>query len=237
VVLSLESDLDFERFARFNDAAAVQQIAFNILLTVSFWSWDDASYSKDLFLLLIPFLESTIKTIEGETAATYRGDRLTFDELEAEVFWHFTCFYRAQAIGDFIRPSNQTTLKRLFAEVKDVLKSQLQDLLQVFGPRMAAVLDILCQDCRLWFAGWFAGAELRRLWTSIAGFSSFYDFFRCFIVAILYAIAPDVDTFGDDTFIEAFQMRKKELDLGVLLTNVEAVIEIFQGKAKERQKK
>jgi hypothetical protein len=102
---------------------------------------------------------------------------------------------------------------------------------------MAAVIDALYEDCRLWFAGWFAGAELRRLWTSIAVSESFDLFFQYFVVAILYAIAPDVDTFGDDTFVEAFQKKKKATDPGALLTNAKALIEVSQKEGGEPQGK
>jgi hypothetical protein len=213
LVTSLEDDLKScaSLFTGFTDPHAVQQIAFNVLLSVSFWDWDSALYVSGMLHLILPFLDTVIAAIENGIVRTPNGREIAIETAEAEVFWHFTTFFAGMRIGDTARPSNTPFVKPLFVEVRKALKEKYGDLLQRIGSRLDGVLKWLEDEMGLWFTRLFRGAEVRRLWASAALVRP-EVFFHWFPIAVLLMVAPAKD------------FRSHPLDLNILLVNTEAMI-------------
>jgi hypothetical protein len=119
LVETLERDLveQGELFARFPNPACVQQIAFNVLLTLSCWNWDGAAYVPGLVTFLAPFLESFIGEADCECVTRHDGSVVPVQDAEAEIFWCFADFYDHNQLCDLVKPSRQPLLKPLFIAI------------------------------------------------------------------------------------------------------------------------
>jgi hypothetical protein len=213
VITTLESDIvaSSDVFAHFADPERMQQIAFNVLLTVSFWNWNSATYTRGMVHLLVPLLETYVDALDGDNVRTPRGDVVPIETAEADIFWHFTSFFSGVKLGNFACPSNQPFVRPLLVAVRQTLREQLPDLQQLIASRLEDVLNWIAEEIALWFARVFRGEELRRLWVSAAGSASLEEFFRWFVIAVLLMIEPGHD------------FRGRALDLNTLLVNTAAL--------------
>jgi hypothetical protein len=131
-----------------------------------------------------------------------------------------------------VRPSGQPLLRPLFIAVGDFLADGFPDLLQLLQQKHAFSLDFLGEDCACWFASCFGAADVRRLWVSILAFSSFVDFFQCFIISLLYSLTPrivEMNPMNTDDFVRKFHELKKNVSLTLLLKNTVEVKEFLRG--------
>ena len=238
VVSSLEQDLiaNGELFAHFSAPACVQRIAFNVLLTLSQWNWDGASYVEGLVAFLTPFLDSFIKEADCETVTRHDGTVIDIEAAEADIFWCFAKFYRNNQLSD-LRPPSPPVVKRLFIAIGFILEDNFPDLLQLLYQKHAFSLDFLTNDCAKWFTTCFQANDVRRLWISILSFTSSFQFFQCFIVSMLFSLAPsfvEMNPLNNEEFVRRFHNLKTKLDLNLLLLNVKQLKEILDKKGKAK---
>ncbi|OHS99281.1 hypothetical protein TRFO_34311 [Tritrichomonas foetus] len=231
----LENDLEknSELFAHFEKPAAVKRIAFNILLTLSSWNWDGAAYVEGLITFLSPFLDSFIKDADCQTVTTHEGQVIDIETAEADIFWCFEQFYEHNQLCDLVRPTTQPLLKPLFIAIGYILDENFPDLLQLLYQKHAFSLDFLRDDVSKWFTTCFQSADVRRLWISILSFTSSFQFFQCFIVSLLFSLAPqfvEMNPLNSDEFIRRFHNLKKKVELNLLLQNAKMLMEILNRK-------
>jgi hypothetical protein len=234
----LETDLcaKAELFAHFQNPACVQRIAFNVLLTLSYWNWDGAAYVQGLITFLSPFLDSFIKEADCDSVTAHDGTTVDIEAAEAEIFWCFAEFYEHNQLCDLVKPSRQPLLKPLFIAIGYILDDSFQDLLQLLYQKHAFSLDFLRDDCSKWFTTCFQSSDVRRLWVSILSFSSSFQFFQCFIVSLLFSLAPsfvEMNPLNSDEFIRRFHNLKKKVELNLLLQNANKLMEILQNKSSQ----
>jgi hypothetical protein len=220
VIKTLEFDIDncSELFTEFSEPRTVQQIVFNVMLTVSFWDWNSASYVSEMLHLVWPLLETVVSSVREDEVTTPAGEVIPIEVAESEIFWYFTTFFSGMKIGDVARPSDQPFVMPVFVNVRTALRECFPGLLQVFGPRIDGVLDWLTDEMKLWFARIFHGEELRRLWVAAA--SGALEFFSAFVIAILFMVEPGRD------------FRNRSLDLNTLLVNTTGINTEVQRKKK-----
>lgn len=235
LVSLLEDDLDKNDnlFSHFNRPACVKRIAFNILLTLSCWNWDGAAYVEGLITFLSPFLDSFIKDADCFTVITHEDDIIDIEVAEADIFWCFEEFYEHNQLCDLIRPSDQPMLKRLFIAIGFILEDNFPELLQLLYQKHAFSLDFLRDDVSKWFTTCFHDSDIRRLWVSILSFTSSFQFFQCFIVSLLFSLAPqfvEMNPLNSDEFIRRFHNLKKQVDMNLLLLNAKKLMEILNRK-------
>jgi hypothetical protein len=236
LVDTLERDLveKGELFDHFPDPPCVQQIAFNVLLTLSFWNWDGAAYVPGLVTFLSPFLDSFIKEADCENVTKHDGTVIGVEAAEAEIFWCFAEFYDHNQLCDLVKPSRQPLLKPLFIAIGYILEDNFPDLLQLLYQKHAFSLDFLRDDCAKWFTTCFQSSEVRRLWVSILSFSSSFQFFQCFIVSLLFSLAPsfvEMNPLNSEEFVRRFHNLKKKVDLNLLLLNATKLMEILHNRS------
>ena len=239
LVSLLEKDLiaNEELFAHYSAPACVQRIAFNVLLTLSQWNWDSAEYVEGLVTFLSPFLDSFIKEADCETVTRHDGTVIDVESAEADIFWCFAKFYKNNQLSD-LRSPQQPLLKPLFIAIGYILEENFQDLLQLLYQKHASSLDFLRDDCEKWFTTCFQASDVRRLWISILSFTSSFQFFQCFIVSMLFSLAPsfvEMNPLNSEEFVRRFHNLKKKLDLNLLLLNVKQLKEIL-GSGKNKSK-
>lgn len=235
LVALLEKDLteNEKLFAHFKRPAFVQKIAFNVLLTLSYWNWDNAAYVKDLVHFLAPFLDSFICDADSDHVTLHDGSVLTAEESEADIFWCFTTFYDHNSLCDLVRPSTKPLNKPLFIAIGYILEENFPDLLQLLNQKHAFSLDFLRDDVSSWFTTCYSGDDLRRLWVSVLSFSSSFQFFQCYIVSLLYSLAQsfvEMNPLNSDEFVKRFHVLKKGVDLNLLLHNAAQILKILQKK-------
>jgi hypothetical protein len=233
----LESDLcdKQELFSHFDNPACVQRIAFNILLTLSFWNWDSAAYVPGLITFLSPFLDSFVRSADCQTVTAHDGSSVPIEDAEADIFWCFTGFYEHNQLSDLVKPPKQPLLKPLFIAIGYILDDNFQDLLQLLYQKHAFSLDFLRDDCSKWFTTCFQSSDVRRLWISILSFTSSFQFFQCFIVSLLFSLAPqfvEMNPLNSDEFVRRFHNLKKKVELNLLLLNAKKLMEILHEKGK-----
>lgn len=233
LVALLEKDLVDNKnlFSHFKNPAYVQKIAFNVLLTLSYWNLDNAAYVKDLVHFLAPFLDSYICDADEEKVTLHDGSVLTAEESEADIFWCFTTFYDHNSLCDLVRQSTKPLNKPLFIAIGYILDENFSELLQLLTQKHAVSLDFLRDDVSSWFTTCYSGDDLRRLWVSVLSFSSSFQFFQCYIVSLLYTLAGsfvEMNPLNSDEFVRRFHMLKKGVDLNLLLHNANQILKILQ---------
>ena len=231
----LENDLDKhnELFEHFKKPDAVKRIAFNVLLTLSSWNWDNAAYVEDLITFLSPFLDSFIKDADCQHVTLHDGQVIDIEASESEIFWCFQQFYENNQLCDMVRPSAQPLLKPLFIAIGYILQENFPDLLQLLHQKHAFSIDFLREDVSKWFTTCFQAADVRRLWISILSFTSSFQFFQCFIVSLLFSLAPqfvEMNPLNSDEFIRRFHNLKKKVSLNLLLLNSNNLMEVLNRK-------
>jgi len=231
----LERDLDAHQplFEHFPQPDCVKKVAFNILLTLSYWNWDYAQYVQGLVTFLSPFLDSFIKTADCTSVIFHDGTKMDIEDAESDIFWCFNAFYEHNQLCDIVRPSKQPLQKPLFIAVGCILEDSFPDLLQLLKQKHAYTLDFLGDDCAKWFTTCFSGADVRRLWISILSFTSSFQFFQCFIVSLLFSLAPnfvEMNPLNNEEFVRRFHNLKKKVDLNLLLLNASKLMQILQNK-------
>lgn len=243
LVQSLEDDLDHNEnlFKEFKRPDCVKRIAFNILLTLAAWNWDGAAYAENsndpipglLITFLSPFLDSFIKDADCKTVTTHEGEVVDIEEAEADIFWCFEQFYEYNQLCDLVRPSSQPLLKKLFIAIGFILEENFPDLLQLLYQKHALSLDFLRDDVSKWFTTCFQKEDVRRLWVSILSFTSSFQFFQCFIVSLLFSLAPqfvEMNPLNGEEFIRRFHNLKKGVNMNLLLLNAQKLMEILNKK-------
>ena len=231
----LERDLEArsDLFKHFEHPEYVQRIAFNVLITLSLWNWDNASYVEGMIAFLSPFLDSFIKDADYYTVITPNDEKVAIENIESEIFWCFEQFYDRNQLCDLIQPSSQSSLKPLIIAVGYILEDNFPDLLQLLYQKHAISLDFLKDDCSKWFTTCFEAADIKRLWISVLSFSSSFQFFQCFIVSLLFSLAPqfvEMNPLNSDEFIRKFHILKKKVPLTLLLQNSNNLMEILNTK-------
>ena len=234
VVLLLESDLKQSvLFNVFKEPVVYKQIAFDIFLSLSIWSWNNGAYLSGMLPFVIPFLHMFIKEVKhvgGRTVfVATTGDELSLDEIEGDIFWCFRLFYDAQLV-DLVRPSSHTVLHGLVNAGFGILHDRLPDLLQLLYQKRASNLSFMEPEIKGWFMDCFEPRDLHRLWISILAFSSSFQFFQCFMVMILYSLVPTlIDTNPKSTaeFLDIFNKSKKQMNLNLLLTNTSKLLGVL----------
>jgi hypothetical protein len=242
LVQLLERDLveNQELFAHYVRPDYVQQVAFNVLLTLSIWNWDNASYVRGLVTFLAPFLDSFIKDADCEHVTAHDGSIVPVEAVEADIFWCFARFYEHHQLCDLVRPSGRPSIKPLFIAIGCILEDNFPDLLQLLYQKHAFSLDFLRDDYSKWFTTCFKSSDLRRLWISILSFTSSFQFFQCFIVSLLFSLAPafvEMNPLNSDEFVRRFHNLKKKVELNLLLLNANQLMEIFQNRVNRGQVK
>jgi hypothetical protein len=204
------------------------------MLTLSYWNWDSASYVQGLITFLSPFLDSFIKEADCDSVTAHDGTRVDPEVGEAEIFWCFAEFYEHNQLCDLVKPSRQPLLKPLFIAIGYILEANFQELLQLLYQKHAFSLDFLRDDCSKWFTTCFRSSDVRRLWVSILSFSSSFQFFQCFIVSLLFSLAPwfvEMNPLNNDEFIRRFHNLKQKVELNLLLQNANKLMEILQNRS------
>ena len=233
LVILLEKDLieNIQLFKHFEHPKFVQKIAFNVLMTLSFWNWDNAAYVKGLVTFLAPFLNSFIKDALENIVISYDDTEIPIEDCESDIFWCFTLFYENNNLCDLVRPSAKPLLKPLFIAIGYILEEHFPDLLDLLRQKHATSLDFLRDDVSKWFTTCFTGDNIRRLWVSVLSFSSSFQFFQCFIVSLLYSLAQsfvEMNPLNGDEFVRRFHHLKKDVDLNLLLINAQKILEILR---------
>jgi len=233
----LETDIDDHQalFDHFPEPDCVKRIAFNILLTLSYWNWDKAIYVKDLVTFLAPFLDSFIESANCEKVIFHDETEMDIEDAEGEIFWCFNSFYEHNQLCDLVRPSDRPIQRPLFIAVGCILEDSFPELLQLLKQKHAYTLDFLGEDCAKWFTTCFSGPDVRRLWISILSFKSSFQFFQCFIVSLLFSLAPhfvEMNPLNTDEFVRRFHnLKTTKVDLNLLLQNASGVMNILRKKS------
>lgn len=228
----LETDLvdNAQLFEHYEHPTCVQRIAFNVLLTLSCWNWDSAGYVQGLISFLSPFLDSFIKDADCEFVTAHDGSKVPIEIAEADIFWCFAQFYDKNQLCDLVRPSRQPLIKPLFIAIGYILEDNFPDLLHLLYQKHAFSLDFLRDDCSKWFTTCFKSNDVRRLWVSILSFTSSFQFFQCFIVSLLFSLAPsfvEMNPLNSDEFVRRFHTLKIKVELNLLLQNAIKLKEIL----------
>ena len=234
LVALLEEDIKAhdELFTQFENKHEVQKLAFNVLLTLSYYNWDHGLYTKGLITFLIPFLEPFVKDADGTNVTTHDGNKIEQEKAESAIFWCFFRFYENNMLYDMVKPSKTPKIKEIFKKVGEELQNNYTNLLELLFQKHAYSLDFLRDDCNAWFSTCFKPKDLRRLWVSILTYGqNQYQFFGVFIISLLIYFSEDFvsqNPLNSEEFIRIFEDLKKKLDekpLVVLLDNAKILMQ------------
>ena len=215
-----------ELFNHFEHPECVQKIAFEILLSLSYWKWDNAFYVNGFVIFLMPILNGFIKDAKTDVVINFKDEEVSIDEMESSIFWCFDSFYQSNNLYESIHPEKQPILRNLMNEIGEILNQYFPDIRQILDRKHVFSLDFLLDDCRLWFTNDFGKDDIEKLWLSCLSFKDASSFFKVFIVSIIYSLAPEIESYcvlSTKEFNHSFQVTKKEKsDICLFLHNAEA---------------
>lgn len=229
IVSLLENDIkeNSDIFENYQNKHNVQQIVFNIFLTLSYYHWDQASYLKGMVRLIGPFLLSFVEEASEDGVKVTSGAVKSEDEVESEMFWAFVRFYERNNLAGMLRAAKKPVTKEIFNGVGAALEANWEPLLELLLQRQVYTLDFMRDDLSGWFSGVFSPVDLRRLWISELAVGEPQRFFIGFVSAILFALAPrfvDMNPLNSEEFVRKFGLLKREVDMGVLLENTRVLL-------------
>ena len=213
-------------------------IAFNVLLTLSYYNWDHALYTKGLIKFLIPFLEPFVKDFnkEGTRVITHDDKEIDIVEAESSIFWCFFQFYDRNKLFDMVRPTKTPIVKKLFKDVGETLKEKYSCLLELLIQKHAFSLDFLRDDCNSLFSTCFGSVEIRQLWVSLLTHGNSEDFLKVFIISLLFYLAPkfvEMNPLNSEEFVRRFNELKHDINLSILLSNAKLLMDEPEPKNEE----
>lgn len=209
-------------FKGFEHVKDVQRIAFNVLLTVSYYNWDHALFCDALIPFLMPFLQPFVKDAHDDVVITQDGKEIPVAEAESNIFWCFFKFYDNNKLYDLVKPSKTPTIKTIFTEVGKLLFDNFNPLLELLIQKHAFSLDFLRDDCNALFSTCFTPSELRRFWMSLLTYPEPFKFYEVFIISLLFFLSPnfvEMNPLNSEEFVHRFHDLKKSLNLNMLLNN------------------
>lgn len=229
-------------FDSFEHPRNVQELCFNILLTLSLWDPDGATYTKGMVNYISPFLTSYIFDVnDDQQVILHDKSTSAYDDVEADIFWCFYYFYIQNDISKLINPNSQPQMKELFTNVGAILEKFFPEIIQLLLQKHAQNLDFLLDDCTHWYStsNSFTRDEIIRLWISVISYSmtsEHADLKPYFIISILFALAPSLIEFtpmNNEEFLSIFNTLKKEkLNLNLLLVNTMKIMDITKQEQK-----
>ncbi|OHT10042.1 hypothetical protein TRFO_20847 [Tritrichomonas foetus] len=233
LVRDIENDLEKHDFlfSHFAHPKCVQKVAFEILLTLSYWRWDTALYVNNLVEFLMPILNGFIKDATIDKILTFKDEEVSIDEIESQIFWCFFNFYEKNNLFDSVHPEKQPIMTTLLNNVGDIINNYFPDIRQILDQKHVFSLDFLIEDCRTWFTQSFNKDEIQKLWISCLSFPDIARFFQTFIVAIIYSLTPKIEkmcVLSTKEFESEFSKIKKDnFDLNLFLRNALEIQEIM----------
>ncbi|KAK8886457.1 hypothetical protein M9Y10_041920 [Tritrichomonas musculus] len=231
LIKNLESDINKHSslFEKFNpNSKRIMKIAFNILLSYSIYNWDGTFNNKSLIELLFPFLDAYI------AQNPISGNESSFDDekCESEIFTIFDVFYSSNDFSQLNNTSKQPFIKEILPKIGEVLENHFEKLSNLLRQKQVHSLDFLRDDLSRWFVDIFPSDDskaIQRLWISILSFDgNVSGFFKSFVIALLYYVAPELNELNPlsfEEFVERFNEVKKKVDLITLLDNTRLINE------------
>jgi hypothetical protein len=206
-------------FEKFNDPSTMKEHVFKLLVYISIYNWDGASYQDYVFSLLIPFLEAYIDE---------NGEK---DMRLPEIFEVFLRFYQNFGFSDARKLEKRDFIGPVFDKIAGLLESKFPQVLEMMAQKYLFSLEFLRQDCSVWFSNVFKGDGLKLLLISIVKFKDVEEFFESFLIAILINILQElceVVIFNSDELVMEYEEMRKDFDARKLLndmTKIKAWIE------------
>ena len=200
------------------------KIAFNILLSYSIYNWDGTFNNKSLIELLFPFLDAYL------TQTPITNDDFNDEECESEIFTIFDVFYSENDFSQINNTSKQPFIKEILPKIGEALEKHFDKLSNLLRQKQVHSLDFLRDDLSRWFVDIFPSndsKDIQRLWISILSFEGkVSEFFKSFVIALLYYVAPELNELNPlsfEEFVERFNEVKKKVDLITLLDNTRLI--------------
>ena len=207
----------------------LKKIAFNILLSYSIYNWDGALYYNGLIELLFPFIDAYVKQY---------GFNFNDDDCESDIFSIFDVFYEENHFSELKKPGRQAFIKDILPVIGQDLKNIFEDLLSLLLQKHVSSLDFLRDDISRWFVDVFKTNDVQRLWISILAFNNIKEFYRSFLIALLFYISPSLNELNPlsfEEFVERFNDAKCKADLKTLLLNTQKIHEMLTNEEKKPQ--
>jgi hypothetical protein len=214
-IFALEAQIKEQaaKFDRFAEPRKVQQTLFEIVLTYALYNWDGIQPLDGLLDFVLPFVDAYLLQFRS------------LDGCAPAVFELFAAFYENQHFSD-LRAFKPQSIQPLFEDVGRRLKSLFPELLHLLAQKRVFSLDFLRKDYSRWFLDLFNDGDVKVLWISILSFSSAYEFFESFIIALLMMVMAKLDELIPiiaSEFVEAFHQAKVKADLRTLLVNTQQI--------------
>lgn len=225
IIIRLENDLD-----NCNIPDEQKPIAFDILITMSVWSWGTSSYVAPMLTLLTHFLPFFISAVDSEHVIFVDGRELSFDDAEADIFWCFNSFYD-KYLFNIVHHSNDPFLKTLIPQTEELMKSHFPDLLQLIYQKTTACFDFINDDVIVWFTSCFGKESIQTMWTSAWTIGDPLTFLKCFIPAFFFVLAPELckcEPQNSSAFMKVLSDCKKNVDVSLVLQNTAKIADYIK---------
>ena len=228
LIKSIESDILSEEnnacFNIFSNPSKIQEIAFNVLLTLSLYDFDECKYFSGEIRLFFPILALYVSEY-GEN----------FDKLscESELFNLYLSFFNKGNFCNINKPEKQNYVMPILKETLKVIEDNFQELVDLYKEIYISSPDFLADDFSNWFIDIFKSPEeIMIVWKQILTPTDQKVFLIPFLIAILLYVGPRFTEFNPislDESIQQYNKIKKDIDMNdVLLTAYK--IQVLLGK-------
>lgn len=213
----LQSDNYFKKFHEEETKKKIQKIAFNVMLSYTYYNYDGASYYSREIDLLIPLLDAYISQY---------GTDCDSDKCEANLFYLYDSFYRYGVFNELKVFKKQSFIKPMIIKLGHQLIDKFPEIIKFLESKNITSLDFFVNDISRWFIGSFCMKDIHRLWLSIPQFQSLDRFFSCFITSLLISITQEMKNYypiNQKEFLKFYQQVIPKIQMKDLLYHAKIV--------------
>lgn len=186
IIRVIEADILAEEnrvcFDAFPDAQQMQEIAFNVLLTLSLYNFDECKYFNGEIRLLLPILAAY--------AAEHSG---SFDKelCESELFDVYFAFFNRAKFGDVSKPEKQSYVMPALRDAWKAIEESFPELKEALRETYITSIDFMADDISKWFTDVFKSPDdVLVIWKEMLIAPELKAFLTPFIIAVLLLVAP-----------------------------------------------
>lgn len=211
----LNNSKNFEHFKR---PSLIQKLAFNIVLTATFYDADNADTIIKCTGFVYPLILSFVCDACEESVSLHDGQTLSWDECESDIFWCFYTILENNIIS--VGPEYYT---KILQSTGGLLEKYFKEILHyLLNRKSMKTINFIKDDLCSWFTNCFYGNDIVKLFVSIFSFPSSFQFYQCFIVSLLYYFL------GNIIFPDNYNTLKFDMNIDTLLRNSIKIFRISQ---------
>lgn len=216
LVMQLEKEIQ-ESSNLFRDSDILMQIAFNVLLTLTYFDYNHMYYNKSILHIVSAIMNIYVKAVNTDSIIFYDDSSHNLVESESIIFWAFVDLFSKHKFEDISTDTKAPRIFNLFTTVGEYFKNSRPEVLQLYRYLQCYSFLFLIPYMESFFTQALPQKDITRVFISSLCIPNFLEKFVC---AILYCLADSIFKENIDTnqkFIQVFQEKLSQINVEELL--------------------